>query len=154
VRTRSSVAGAGFRTGGTRTRGARRLHAGKRVIARKGRGVGSWGDFGARAGGRLHAGKRMITVNDRGIAGTAFCTRRRSRGAAEATDVMASRRDRGNRRTRMRGDDAGTAQLRRACGRRNGGMALIVVERQRRIFRSHLHVLRLLSAAHAAGWRR
>jgi hypothetical protein len=144
VRTRSSVAGAGFRTGGTRTRGARRLHARKRVIARKGRGVGSWGDFGARAAERLHAGKRMITVNDRGIAGTGFCTRRRSRGAADATDVMASRRDRGNRRTRMRGDDAGTAQLRRACGRRNGGMALIVVERQRRIFRSHLHVLRLL----------
>ena len=55
----------------------------------------------------------MITVNDRGIAGTGFCTRRRSHGAADATDVMASRCDRGNRRTRMRGDDAGTTQLRR-----------------------------------------
>ena len=82
----------------------------------------------------------MITLNGRGIAGTGLCTRRRSRGA----NVMACRRDRGNRRTRMRGSDAGTAQLRRVCGRRNGGMALIVVERQRRIFRRHLHVLRLL----------
>jgi hypothetical protein len=141
---RSSVAGAGFRTGGTGTRGARRLDSGKRVIARERRGVGSGDDFCARGARRLHAGKRMITVNDRGIAGTGFCTRRRYHGAADATDVMASRCDRGNRRTRMRGDDAGTAQLRRVCGCRNGGMALIVVERQRRIFRSHLHVLRLL----------
>ena len=114
------------------------------MIARKRRGIGSGNDFCARDARRLHAGKRMITVNGRGIAGTGFCTRRRSRGAADATDVMASRRNRGNRRTRMRGDDAGTTQLRRVCGRRNGGMALIVVERQRRIFRSHLHVLRLL----------
>ena len=140
VRSRSGVAGAGFRTGGTRTRGARRLDAGKRVIARKRRGVGSRDDFCARGARRLHARKRMITVNDRGIA----CTRRRSHGAADATDVMASWRDRGNRRTRMRGDDAGTAQLRRVCGCRNGGMASIVVERQRRIFSSRLHVLRLL----------
>ena len=86
----------------------------------------------------------MIAVNGRGIAGTDFCTRRRSHGAADAPNVMAMRRDRGNRRTRMRGDDAGTTQLRRVCSRRNGGMALIFVERQRRIFRSHLHVLRLL----------
>jgi hypothetical protein len=89
----------------------------------------------------------MITLNGRGIAGTGFRTRRRvaSRGAAGAADVMALRRDRGNRRARMRGDDAGAAQLRRVCGRRNGGMAVIVVERQSRIFRRHLHVLRLLS---------
>jgi hypothetical protein len=50
----------------------------------------------------------MITLNGRGIAGTGLCTRRRSQGAADATDVMACRRDRGNRRTRMRGDDTGT----------------------------------------------
>jgi len=50
----------------------------------------------------------MITVNGRGIAGTSFCARRRSHGAAHATDAMACRRDRGNRRTRLRGDDAGT----------------------------------------------
>src|SRR5262249_21643915 len=60
------------------------------------------------------------------------------------TDVVVLRGNRGNRRTRMRGSNAGTAQLRRVCGRRNGGMALIVVERQRRIFRRHLHMLRLL----------
>jgi hypothetical protein len=58
--------------------------------------------------------------------------------------MMALRLDRGNRRTRMRGGNAGTVQLRRVCGRRNGGMAVITVERQRRIFRRHLHVLRLL----------
>ena len=86
----------------------------------------------------------MITLNGRGIAGTGLCTRRRSRGGADASDVMTCRWDRGNRRTRMRGDDAGTTQLRRVCGRRNSGVTLIFVERQRRIFRSHLHVLRLL----------
>jgi hypothetical protein len=59
-------------------------------------------------------------------------------------EMMALRIDRRNRRTRMRGDYAGTVQLRRVCGRRNGWMTLIVVERQRRIFRRHSHVLRLL----------
>jgi hypothetical protein len=44
----------------------------------------------------------------------------------------------------MRGDNADTVQLRRACGSRNCRMAVIAVERQRRIFRRHLHVLRLL----------
>jgi hypothetical protein len=90
----------------------------------------------------------MITLNGRGIAWTGFrtftCRRVAGRCAAGATDMMALRLDRGNRRTRMRGDNAGTVQLRRVCGRRNGGMAVIVVERQRRIFRRHLHVLRLL----------
>jgi hypothetical protein len=88
----------------------------------------------------------MIPLNGRGIARTGFCTRRRiaSHGAAAATDVVALRGNRGNRRTRMRGDDTRAAQLRRVCGRRNGGMTLIVVERQRRIFRRHLHMLRLL----------
>ena len=103
----------------------------------------------ARGARRLHTGKRVITLNGRGIAGTGFCTltrRRRVAGrcAAGMTDVVALRGNRGNRRTRMRGDDAGTAHLRRVRGRRNGGMAVIVVERQRRIFRRHLHVLRLL----------
>ena len=39
------VAGAGFRTSGAGTRGARRLYARKRVIAGKRRGVGPGGDF-------------------------------------------------------------------------------------------------------------
>ena len=43
-----SVAGAGFRTNGASTRGARGLHARKRVITGKRRGVGSGGDFCAR----------------------------------------------------------------------------------------------------------
>jgi hypothetical protein len=102
------------------------------VIAGKRRGVGSGGDFCARGARRLHAGKRMIALNGRGIAGTGFrtLTRRRVAGrcAAGMTDVMALRRDRGNRRTRMRGNDAGAAQLRRVRGRRNGGLAVIVVE--------------------------
>ena len=119
------------------------------MIAGKRRGVGSGGDFCARGARRLHAGKRVIALSGRGIAGTGFCTltrRRRVAGrcAAGMTDVVALRGNRGNRRTRMRGDDAGTAHLRRVRGRRNGGMAVIVVERQRRIFRRHLHVLRLL----------
>ena len=118
------------------------------MIAGERRGVGSGGDFCARGARRLHAGKRVITLNGRGVAGTGFCTltcwRVAGRGAAGATDVVALRGNRGNRRTRMRGNNAGTAQLRRVRGRRNGGMALIVVERQRRIFRRHLHVLRLL----------
>ena len=126
------------------------LRAGKRLIAGNGRGIA------AGAGGSpamlLHAGKRVIAGNSRGIAGGAgggspamllhagkrmialirTLTRRRVAGccAPGMTDVMALRRDRGNRRTRMRGNDAGAAQLRRVCGRRNGGMALIVVERQ------------------------
>jgi hypothetical protein len=87
----------------------------------------------------------VITLNGR--AGTGFrtltCRRVAGRGAAGATDLVVWG-NRGNRRTRMRGDDAGTTQLRRVCGRRNGRMALIVVQRQRRIFRRHLHVLRLL----------
>jgi hypothetical protein len=90
----------------------------------------------------------MIALNGRGIARTGFrtLTRRRVAGrcATGTTDMMALRLDRGNRRTRMRGNDAGAVQLRRVRGRRNGGMALIVVERQRRIFRRHLHVLCLL----------
>ena len=87
-------------------------------------------------------------MNDRGIAGTGSCTltwrRVAGHGAAGAADVVALRGNRSNRRTRMRGDDAGTAQLRRVRGRRNGGMTLIVVERQRWIFRRNLHVLGLL----------
>ena len=90
----------------------------------------------------------MITLNDRGIAGTGSCTltwrRVAGHGAPGAADVVALRGNRSNRRTRMRGDDAGTAQLRRVRGRRNGGMTLIVVERQRWIFRRNLHVLSLL----------
>ena len=119
------------------------------MIAGKRRGVGSGGDFCARGGRRLHAGKRVIARQSRSVAGTGFCTltgRRRVAGrcAAGMTDVVALRGNRGNRRTRMRGDDAGTAHLRRVRGRRNGGMAVIVVERQRRIFRRYLHVLPLL----------
>ena len=118
------------------------------MIAGKRRGVGSGGDFCARATRRLHAGKRVITLNDRGIAGTGSCTltwrRVAGRGAAGAADVVALRGNRSNRRTRMRGNDAGTAQLRRVRRRRNGGMTLIVVERQRWIFRRNLHVLCLL----------
>ena len=85
----------------------------------------------------------MITMNGRSIARTGFCTRRHIAGR-RAADVVALRRDRRNRRAWVSGDDTGAAQLRRVCGRRNGGMALIIVERQRRIFRRHLHVLRLL----------
>jgi hypothetical protein len=113
------VAVGGVRTGGTGTRGARRLHAGKRMIAGKSRGVGSGGDLCAHSARRLHAGKRMIAGNGRGIARTVFrtltCRRVTARCAASATYMMALRLDRGNRRTRMRGDDAGTVQL-RACG--------------------------------------
>ena len=107
-----SVAGAGFRTSGPGTRGARGLHARKCVIAGKRRGVGSGGDFSARDGRRLHARKRMIALNGRGIARTGFrtltCRRVAGRCATGATDMMALRLDRGKRRTRMRGDDAGT----------------------------------------------
>ena len=50
----------------------------------------------------------MIALNGRGIARTGFrtltCRRVAGRGA---TDMMALRLDRGKRRTRMRGDDAG-----------------------------------------------
>jgi hypothetical protein len=129
------------------------------VIAGKRRGVGSGGDFCARGARRLHAGKRVITLNGRGIAGTRFCTLTYRRVAGRgAADVVTLRGNRGNRRTRMRGNDAGTAQLRRVRGRRNGGMALIVVERQRRILRRHLHVLRafLAGAVHlrtATTWK-
>jgi hypothetical protein len=118
------------------------------VIAGKRRGARSGGDFYARGARRLHTGKRMIALNGRGVAWTGFrtlsCRRFAGRCAAGATDMVTLRIDRGNRRTRMRGDNAGTVQLRRVCGSRNGGMAVIVVERQRRIFRRHLHVLRLL----------
>jgi hypothetical protein len=121
------------------------------VIAGKRRRVSSGGDFYAGGARRLHTGKRMIALNGRGVAWTGFrtltCRRVTGRCAADATDTMALRLDGGNRRTRMRGDNAGTVQLRRVCGRRNGGMTLIVVERQCRIFRRHLHMLRLL-------WRR
>jgi hypothetical protein len=86
------------------------------VIAGKRRGVRSRGDFCARGARRLHTGKRMIALNGRGIAWTGFralsCRRDAGRCAAGATDMMALRLDRGNRRTRMRGDNAGTVQLR------------------------------------------
>jgi len=90
----------------------RRLHAGKRVIAGMRRSVGSGGDFCARdARRRLHAGKRMIALDGRGIARTGFRTltyrRVADRRATGATDMMALRLDRGKRRTRMRGYDAG-----------------------------------------------
>ena len=116
------------------------------MIAGKRRGVGSRGSsFCAGGAGRLHARKRVIAGKRRGVAGTGFCTltsrRLAGRGAA---DIVTLRSNRGNRRTRMRGDEAGTAQLRRVRGRRNGGMTLIVVERHRRIFRGRLYVLRLL----------
>ena len=139
---RRGVAGTGFRTCCTGTRGARRLHARKRVIAGKRRSVAG-GNFRARGARRLHAGKRMIALN--GIAGTGFrtLTRRRVAGRGSA-DVVALRRDRGDRRTRMRGNDAGAAQLGCVAGRRNGRMAVIVVERQRWIFCRNLHVLGLL----------
>ena len=78
------------------------------------------------------AGKGVITLNDRGVVGTGFCAltwcRVSGRGAAGAADAVALRGNRSNRRTRMRGDDAGTAKLRRMRRRRNAGMALIVVE--------------------------
>ena len=107
------------------------------------------GDFAPVVPGDRTPGKRMIARQSRSVAGTGFFTltrRRRVAGrcAAGMTDVVALRGNRGNRRTRMRGDDAGTAHLRRVRGRRNGGMAVIVVERQRRIFRRYSHVLRLL----------
>ena len=86
----------------------------------------------------------MIAGKRRGVAGTGFCTLTAGVTGRGAADIMTLRGNRGNRRTRMRGDEAGTAQLRRVRGRRNGGMALIVVERQRRIFRGRLYVLRLL----------
>ena len=44
------------------------------MIAGKRRGVGSGGDFCARGARRLHAGKRMIALNGRGIARTGFRT--------------------------------------------------------------------------------
>ena len=54
----------------------------------------------------------MIALNGRGIARTGFrtltCRRVAGRCATGATDMMALRLDRGKRRTRMRGDDAGT----------------------------------------------
>ena len=53
----------------------------------------------------------MIALNGRGIAWTGFrtltCRRVAGRCATGATDMMALRLDRGKRRTRMRGDDAG-----------------------------------------------
>src|SRR6476620_3992982 len=84
------------------------LHTGKRMIARKRRGVGGTGfrtccagscragsSAGTRGARRLHAGKRMIALKR--IAGTGFrtLTRRRvaSRGSAGTTDVVALRRD-------------------------------------------------------------
>jgi hypothetical protein len=48
----------------------------------------------------------MIALNCRGIARTGFRTL--TCCATGATDMMALRLDRGKRRTRMRGDDAGT----------------------------------------------
>jgi hypothetical protein len=138
------------RVAGAGTCGARRLHAGKRVIAGQGCGIGSGDDFCARCPRRLNAGERVIAGkccgvgaggdfcarcprrNCLGIAETGFCTRGRSasRGATVNADAMALRRNRGNRRARMRGDNANAPQLRRVCRRRNSGMAVIVVERQ------------------------
>ena len=81
------------------------------MIAGKRRGVRSRGDFCARGARRLHAGKRMIALDGRGIARTGFRTltyrRVADRRATGATDMMALRLDRGKRRTRMRGYDAG-----------------------------------------------
>jgi hypothetical protein len=75
----------------------------------------------------------MFALNGRGVAWTGFrtlsCRRVAGRYAADATHMMALRHDCGNRCTRMRGDNAGTVQLRRVCGRRNCRMAVIVVER-------------------------
>ena len=115
------------------------------MIAGKRRGVGSRGSFCARCTGRLYARKRVIAGKRRRIAGTGLCTSVSRRfGGRGAADIVTLRSNGSNRRTRMRGDDPGAAQLRRVRGRRNGGMALIVVERQRRIFRGRLYVLRLL----------
>ena len=108
------------------------LHTGKRMIARQRRGVAGTGFRTCCAGTlpapctrgarRLHAGKRVIALKPHCRDRFSHLTRRRvaSRGAAGTTDVMALRRDRGNRRTRMRGNDAGAAQLRRVGGRRDG----------------------------------
>jgi hypothetical protein len=49
-----------------------------------------------------------------------------------------------DRLARMRRNNAWTFKLRGMRGRRDRGMALIVVERKRRIFRRSLHVVRLL----------
>ena len=82
------------------------------MIAGKRRGVGSGRDFCARGARRLHAGKRVIARQESQCCRDRFlhldrpparCRSLRRRGM---TDVVALRGNRGNRRTRMRGDDA------------------------------------------------
>ena len=65
----------------------------------------------------LHARRRVI-ARQRCVAG---------RSAPGAVGMMALRRDRSHRRARVRSDNAGPAQLRRVRGRRDGGMAVIML---------------------------
>ena len=130
------------------------LHTGKRMIARKRCGVGGTGfrtccagsSAGTRGARRLHAGKRMIALKR--IAGTGFRTLTRRRVASRRCPAPPTLWPCGAiAATGIPGCAATTPaplSLRRVAGRRNGRMAMIVVERQRRIFRRHLHVLRLL----------
>lgn len=71
----------------------------------------------------LYAGERMIARDSRST-GSEFRTSR----SAGTADVVALRRNRGYRRSGMRANDSGAAQLAGMDGRRDGRMAVIVVE--------------------------
>jgi hypothetical protein len=92
-----------------------------------------------------HAGESMIAWRGHYIAGADLCSRSarqrmvardgrrtgsefRPSRRAEGANVMALRRDRRNRRSRVSTNDADAAQLPRMSGRRDRGMAVIVVE--------------------------
>ena len=96
---------------------------------------------------RLRSGRRLLTVCYRRIAlqrgrfVAAFVARRRRRAAASRSLQQAPRLD---RFARMRRDYAGSLELGRVRRRCNGGMAMVLRQRQRRILGSRLRIARLL----------
>ena len=95
-------------------------------------------DLGA-GGGWGRADLRAWSGNRR----TGFIARssRRIAGTYDPVTLWLHRRD---RLARMRRNSAWTFKLRGMRGRSDRGMAVIVVERKRRIFRRRVHVVRLL----------
>src|ERR1700722_13498393 len=92
------------------------------------------------------AGDDLIALTGRRVAG-AYLVARQGCRIAWGSLPMTFRRHSGNRLARARPNDPRSRKQCGVCGRRDGRVAVIAVERQRRIFRRRFHVARLLNTA-------
>jgi len=92
------------------------------------------------------AGDDLIALTGRRVAG-AYLVARKGCRIAWSSLPMTFRRHSGNRLARARPNDPRSRKQCGMCGRRNGRVAVIAVERQRRIFSRRFHVARLLNTA-------